>query len=186
MPRTKYAKSIEEDEELESSVDVVEEVKTKPVQKRKFASDDPIVCRSVAVGGVAMPGVKSNELYRWTEYGDYTEVEYADLASYVRSKSDYIFRPYIIIEDEDFINEFPLLKKFYEESYTVKDLEGILNLPVSSMVATINTLPNGAKETLKNIASTQIVNGRLDSVKKIRALDEVFGTELNLFASLFE
>ena len=53
------------------------------------------------------------------------------------------------------------------------------------MIETIKALPPGAASSLKNIASTAIVNGTLDSVKKIRALDEYYGTELNLLASLF-
>ena len=192
MPRTKYAKRIEEAEKLEDvSVDEgISESNNKiaPVQKvkKKFDPEDLISCRSVTVGGLCLSGVKSGDLYRWTEYGDITEVEYRDIATLVRSKSDYIFHPYLIIDDEDFIAEFPQLQQFYDANYTINDLEGVLSLSVGDMIATINTLPNGAKETLKNIASTQIAEGRLDSVKKIKALDDLFGTELNLFASLFE
>ena len=133
-----------------------------------------------------MTGVKSGLFYRWTEYGDETEIEYRDLAAIVRTKSPYVFNPLFVIDNEDFINEFPQLQKFYEDSYSVTDLESILSLPISDMIANINALPNGAKETMKNIASTQIGDGRLDSVKKIKALDDIFGTELNLLASLFE
>lgn len=187
MPRTKYAKNIEEDV-VETLID--NEPSNKPAiekkQIKKFDPEDMISCRSVTVGGLCLSGVKSGDLYRWTEYGDVTEVEYRDIATLVRSKSDYIFHPYFIIDDEDFIAEFPQLKQFYDANYTISDLEGVLSLSVGDMISTINTLPNGAKETLKSIASTQIADGRLDSVKKIKALDELFGTELNLFASLFE
>lgn len=182
MPKTNYAKRMQE-EETKAPV-IAEQKQEKP--KKKFDSDEGVICRSVTVGGLSMPGVKSGNHYRWTEYGDTTEVEYKDLASLVRSKSQYIFNPYFVIEDEDFIAEFPQLKQFYDESYTIEDLEALLALSVNDMVANIETLPNGAKETLKNIASTQIGNGKLDSVKKIKALDNIFGTELNLLASLFE
>ena len=75
-------------------------------------------------------------------------------------------------------------QKFYDEQYTVRDLENVLRLPVDDMRRTIIDLPNGAKESLKNIASTQVVQGVLDSVKKIKVLDELFGTELNLLATV--
>lgn len=191
MPRTNYAKRMKQEAELESKAVVdeedIEETKTSKVipAKKKFDSEDGIECRSVTVGGLSLSGVKSGDHYRWTEYGDITEVEYRDLAAMVRSKSPYLFNPYFVIDDEDFIENFPLLKQFYDESYTVNDLKQVLRLPVSQIKSVLSTLPNGAKETLKSIASSQIASGELDSVKVIKTLDEYFGTELNLLASMF-
>lgn len=184
MPRTKYAQRIQED--LEEEVTVNEDKKETTKAKKKFDPEDGILCRSVTVGGLCLTGIKSGMFYRWTEYGDETEVEYRDLAGMVRTKSPYIYNPQFVIDDEDFITEFPQLQKFYEDSYTITDLESILSLPVQDMIANIEQLPGGAKETIKNIASSQIADGRLDSVRKIKALDDIFGTELNLLASLFE
>lgn len=185
MPRTKLAKSVELMDKEVNEETVEEKVVSTPV-KKKFDPEDGVLCRSITVGGLCMTGVKSGLFYRWTEYGDETEVEYRDLAAIVRTKSPYVFNPQFVIDDEDFIAEFPQLQKFYEDSYTVNDLESILGLPVQDMVTNINSLPTGAKETIKNIASSQIADGRLDSVRKIKALDEIFGTELSLLASLFE
>lgn len=170
--------------ETEKEVGVVE-TNTKP-EKRTFKPDDGIMCRSVTVGGLWLDGIKSGNIYRWVEYGDETEVDYRDLVAMIRSRSKYIFNPNFIIVDTDFVEEFPQLKKFYSDQYTVSDLRGVLDLPVNTMVDTIKSLPPGAIASLKNIASTEIVNGHLDSVKKIKALDSIFGTELNLLASLFQ
>lgn len=164
---------------------IKEETENTPVpEKRVFAQDEGITCRSVTVGDLWYDGPKSHITYNWVDYGDENEVEYRDLAASVRSRSKYIFGPHFVIDDEDFIEEFPQLKKFYEEQYTVDDLMGVLKLNVADMVATIETLPQSAVNSLKSIASTQVANGQLDSVKKIKALDEVFGTELNLLSSL--
>lgn len=161
-------------------------IKTEVKPKKKFKQDDLILCRSVVIGGLWLEGTKSKNIYRWVEYGDEAEVEYRDLTALVRSRSNYIFSPMFVIDDEDFIEEFPQIKKFYNEQFTVSELTEVLELPVSSMVATIKKLPSGAVASLKSIASTQIANGQLDSVRKIKALDELFGTELNLLASLFQ
>ncbi len=157
---------------------------TAPV--KKFKQDEVIMCRSITVGGLWLDGMKSKNIYRWVEYGDEVEVEYRDLAAMVRSRSSYIFKPMFIILDEDFIKEFPQLNDFYNNQYTTGDLKEVLDLPVTKMISAIKTLPAGAVESLKNIAATQVANGQLDSVKKIKALDELFGTELNLLASLFQ
>ena len=171
MPRSNFVKTDEE--------------KSEP-KKRVFNQSDMILCRSVTLGGLGLVGSKSQEYYRWDAYGDETEVEYGDLLSLIRGKSSYIFGPMFIVEDDELVNQFPDLKKFYEDSYTVKDLEGILDLDPVDIVATLKTLPKQALTTMKSIASTQIAEGRLDSLKKIKALDDFFGTELSLLHSLYD
>mgnify|MGYP003560462989 CR=1 FL=1 len=70
--------------------------------------------------------------------------------------------------------------------YSIKDLRDVLtDLPVKTMKTTIMSLPEGAKESIKHLASQMISNGSLDSVQKIKALDEIYGTELMLMTGLF-
>ena len=66
------------------------------------------------------------------------------------------------------------------------DLKDILKLDVVNMKKVISQLPAGAKDSMKNIASTQITNGFLDSVQKIKALDEIFDTKFMLMTELFK
>ena len=182
MPRTRMDELV--DELVKEDGDVQKE---KPAPKRKrFDPSDGVVCRSVTQGGLFMDGLKTQILYKWDDYGDEVDVEYRDLAAAVKNKSPYIFNPYIIVDDESFVEEFPQLKKFYTESYTTRDLKDILSLPPNEMISKMKVLPKGALETLKNIASTQVATGKLDSVKKIKILDEFFDTDLNLLQSLFE
>ena len=60
------------------------------------------------------------------------------------------------------------------------------DMPVDQMVSAIEKLPDGAKESLKTIAAKQVSLGVLDSVNKIRALDRIFGTDLNLLSELVQ
>jgi len=175
----KVAKSEVQETEVTQKVE-------KEITKKKFAQEDGIMCRSVTVGGLWYTGPKSGLTYNFVEYGDETEIEYRDLVASVRSRSNYIFGPFFVIEDDEFIAEFPQLQKYYDEQYTVDDLRGVLDLSVDDMVATIQTLPPRAVNSLKSIASTLVSSGQLDSVRKIKALDDLFGTELNLLASLME
>ena len=151
-------------------------------EKRVFKQDDGIVCRSVTQGGLFMEGPKTHMHYEWVQYGDITEVEYSDLAALVRVKSTYVFGPWFMIDDEDFIEEFPQLKKFYTENYTLSDLETILSYPTDRMMDEVRSLPKTAAESLKVMSASAINNGTLDSVAKIKALDDFFGTNLSLLA----
>lgn len=172
-------------EEVQSTEEQIEEVKPTVKQKREFAPNDGIQCHSVIQGGLYFSGSKTGMFYSFSDYGDITDIEYRDLVAAVRTKSAYIFNPYFVIDDEDFIAEFPTLAKFYEEKFSVKDLKEILSLSVGEMTEAISKLPATAVDSLKKIAATEVGSGKLDSVRKIKALDEIFGTDLNLIGELF-
>jgi len=181
--------AVETDEVVETVENEIEEVVETVVEKReakKFEATDGIPCRSITSGGLYMSGIKSHIMYEWSDNGDVTEVEYQDIVAAIRSNVSYISKPYFIIEDEDIIAQFPQLNKIYASMYSFKDLRDVLTeLSPKSMKTTILSLPDGAKESIKNIASQMISNGTLDSVQKIKILDEIFDTELMLMTGLF-
>ena len=149
--------------------------------KKEFGQEDLILCRSMVSGQLFVDGVRSGLLYTFADYNDTCEIEYRDLIYLVRSYKDKtIYEPRIVIEDEDFIAENPKLAELYESLYTKGDLMEIINLPLSQMVDTINALPMGCMNALKGIAATMIDNGQLDSIQKIKALDEIFETNMLL------
>lgn len=178
-PKTEAAQTVKE----VAAEPVKEVAKEEPKKVKKvFAPDDGIACRSVTQGGVYLEGPKTHMLYEWVQYGDITEVEYADLAAMVRTKSQYLFGPWVMVDDDDFVEEFSQLKKFYTENYSIADLEVILSYPVKRMIEEVKALPKSAAESLKVLAASSINDGNLDSVAKIKALDDLFGTKLSILA----
>jgi hypothetical protein len=124
-------------------------------------------------------------IYRFSDYGDETEIEYRDLVGLIRTKDKAVFEPRFVVMDEDFIAEYPALKKYYDDEFSLQNIKEILTLPEKQMIEEIKKLPTGALESLKSIAAEQIYTGEIDSVRKIKALDSVFGTDLNLLGELF-
>ena len=170
---------------------VVEETPKKATPKKKaakksFEQTDKILCHSVTQGGLYVDGMRTKTPYTFANYSVEEEIEYRDLVAMIQAHSDFIFHPYFIIDDADFVAEFPELDKFYSSSYEMSDLAGILELPVDKMMETIKKLPAGAADNLKTLASSQVVDGKLDSVKKIRELNDFFGIDLNFIADLNE
>ena len=165
---------------------VVEKVTPKKAEKKKYALTDGIPCRSITQGGLYMHGIKSDIAYKWSNDGDVTEVEYQDLVAAVRSSVSYVMKPYFIIEDKEFVSQFPQLNQVYDSMYSIRDLRSvILDLSPNMMKSTILSLPDGAKESIKHMASEMISNGSLDSVKKIKILDEIFDTKFMLMTEMF-
>nr|DAR15266.1 MAG TPA: hypothetical protein [Caudoviricetes sp.] len=165
-----------------------EPVKTVEVKKEKktYAPTDGIPCKSITNGGLYMPGLKSNILYTWIDAGDVIEIEYQDLQAAIRSNNSYVMNPFFVIEDEELVAQFPQLKKIYDALYSVGELEDVLTeLSPGDMKATILSLPKGAQESIKHLASKMVSDGRLDSVRKIKVLDEIFDTEMSIMTGLF-
>ena len=170
---------IKNDEELDK-VPVKKEQKT----KKEFKDSDYILCRSVWSGGLNIT-CKSGAYYEFKKYGAECDIEYRDLIYLVRKNSDHIFTPRFIILDEDFLAEFPQIQRLYSTMYTSADLHEIIELPISQMKMEIEKLPDATKRTLLSLIATEIAKGRLDSIKKVKALSEIFDSDFNLLSELF-
>lgn len=172
--KTNNAVSIKENKEVEVNKNIES-------KQRNFGQEDLIPCRSMVSGQLFIEGVRSHLLYTFADYNDVNDIEYRDLIYMVRTYGNKdIYEPRIIIEDEDFIAQNPKLTELYSSMYTEGDLVEIIALPVPQMRKSINALPTGCKNAIKGIAATMIDNGSLDSVQKIKVLDEIFGTNMLL------
>lgn len=177
---------IEEVTEIETTVEEVKEVvKPEPVKvKKEFTDSDYILCRSVWSGGLNVDS-QSGNLYRFNDYGSECEINYRDLVTMIRRGSEHVFLPRFVILDEDFLKDFPTVQRVYGAMYTKEDLVKILELPIAQMKREIEKLPKATKDNMRNLVATHIANGRLDSISKVRALTEIFGSDFNLLSELF-
>ena len=188
---TKPVAEVENEEvtEVETTVETVVEEVVKPAPvavkvKKEFTDSDYILCRSVWSGGLNVDS-QSGNLYRFNDYGSECEINYRDLVTMIRRGSDHVFLPRFVILDEDFLKEFPTVQRVYGTMYTKEDLVEVLDLPITHMKREIEKLPKATKDVMRNLVATQIANGKLDSISKVRALTEIFGSDFNLLSDLF-
>ena len=160
-------------------------IETSKKSVKKFNPDDMISCQSICVGQTFVKGFKSGTIYTFEALGAEEYIEYRDLVAAVRSKDNIIFKPFIIVLDEDFINEQKALKSFYENMYTPEDFEEFFKLRPNQMVEALNNMPIGIRETIKSMAVGKIQDGVFDSVARIKALDDYFGTKMMLLTELY-
>ena len=71
-------------------------------------------------------------------------------------------------------------KAMYDDIIEV-DVEDMFKLPLNQFKAKLKKAPKGVQMAVKNIAGEKIMNGSLDSLKKIKAIDEILGTDLKLY-----
>lgn len=193
-PRTKVtvaaptAEAVQENSTVEVSVPMDDKVASEEESKMKVVNkrdaSDGVRCRSVTVGGLYMTGMKSQIPYKWYDEGAIVEVEYQDIVAAIRSNSNYVYKPYFIIEDEEILKEYPRVNEIYKKMYSIKELSDVFKLSESSMIGTIKGLPSGVQDSIKTLASKMVMTGELDSVKKIKALDAYFNTNIMLMTGL--
>lgn len=162
---------------------VVETEKTKAPTKtaKRYAPGDMIPCRSITYGELLLTGTKSKMLYTWANYGDVTEMEFQDLQALKSTRSSYLFKPRFIIEDPELVEQWSNdLGKMYKEIVDV-DVEDMFRLPLNQFKSKLKKAPAGVQQAVKNVAGEKILNGTLDSLAKIRAIDEILNTDLKLY-----
>lgn len=171
---------------VEPKVETVEKViEVEPAKEKKvFTDSDYILCRSVCYGGLNISSLSGN-LYEFKDYGYDCEINYRDLVSLIRKGSEHVFLPRFVILDEDFLEDFPTVKNVYEKMYTRNDLLEILDLPTNRMEMEIKELPDATRNVLERMIATEIANGHLDSISKVRKLSEIFNSDFNLLSELF-
>ena len=173
MATTTTTKKVSEVKTTNSTQDV------KKVTNRKFAADDLIPVRSVTQGELLLPGKKTGIVYRWAAFGDVTAIEYQDLYSLKASRSAYVYSPLFVVEDEELLAD-PKWKDvvaLYDSMYDTEDIEQILKLPVGKFKAVLKQVPKGFLNSIKVEVSTRIEAGTFDSINKIKAVDEICGTD---------
>lgn len=167
------------------SDETVEKEVQKPSIKapRKYATDEQIMCRSITYGELLITGPKSKLLYSWANYGDTTPVEYQDLQALRSTRSAHLLKPRIIIEDDELVSQWGSdFSNLYSKIVDV-DVDKLFDLPIGKFKTALKNSPKGVQQAVKNIAGEKIINGTLDSVAKIKAIDEVLGTDLKLYLS---
>ena len=96
------------------------------------------------------------------------------------------------LEDKDFaINVISKSGSTLEPAVTFRTLKVLLEqkygeVSASSRIYVTTDKEKGALKTLQSMASTEVSNKTLDSIQKIRYLDDVFGTELLLLTEFSE
>lgn len=184
MATTRTIKSTKKTSTTTSSASTSAKATEIPVEakkeKRTFEPEELIPCVSVTPGELFMVGYKSHNLYSWADTDDVIGVEFRDLDYAVKARKPTISEPYIVVDDEDFLDLHPFLKDIYAGIYSINELKSILSLSPSQMERTIKALPEWAMNSFKTVVSSMIDDGSLDSIKKIKILDDIFDTEMLL------
>lgn len=147
-----------------------------------YKPEDLILCRSVISGILLFSINKTNTSYKWFNDGDTAWVEYQDLLSAMVSRSDYIYEPLFVIEDEELLEDpkWSEVKKLYNSMQSMYDIDSIVSLPARKFRPVFESLPLSIKNTVKSKVAGLIQAGEFDSIGVVKIIDEMCGTDLKL------
>lgn len=173
-------------EEKKENVGLEDNVKEESEQ-REYLPSDLIPCKNIFAGTTVLTGNKTKTNYVWEGFGVVEYVEYQDLRSEILNKrSAYIYEPLIMIEDEHIVKSFKGLFELYKNMKTPEELEDLLhNGTEAELRKAIEEIPFGLQESLRSLAATMLQEGTLDSVRKVRMIDDLLDTSLSEQLGMF-
>lgn len=147
---------------------------------KKYEPTDTIMCHSVFPGTFLFSGPKSKIVYPFEAPGDENPVEYQDLLAAMMAKKPSIMAPYIVIDDEDLLEDvkWKQVKKTYDDMFAVKDMDKFLSMPFEAFKKAFNELPVGMKKSVMLEISARVRDGSFSEMRKIRLVDEACSSNI--------
>lgn len=175
---------INETKEVKSvSEKVAEKTVSKVKQVKQFSNEDMIPCICVRNNKVVYHSSKTDSRYEWNGYGDVCYVSFLDLVSLMSMKSEYLFDPCILIDDDEVLSDprFMNLTKVYDNFLMIENPEDFFNLDTDTFKRKLKAAPKSFKDLISTTASKMVKDGTFESLSKLKALDEILGTGLHDF-----
>ena len=187
---TTEAKEVEEEVKEEETPVAPTGIASKPVERPtararatrrttirlNIDKEEQIACSSATEGELIFVGSVTGNKYIWQKFGDTITVEFQDLQREINLHKALIYKPYIMIDDEEILEAMPQLEALYNNLFTEEDLIGLINAPINVFKREFVKLPQGLKDTVVTRIAIMVDGGQFDSMGKIKFIDEICGT----------
>lgn len=170
---------------------VINETTQAPVAKKrdyKFPDHVMVAVQSNTYGELIYVNQRTGARVSWKEIGDVQPVPMGELRDMRNTQRGFFSnnRIFIVgIEDEDYQDAAPedvykalMVSQYYKDVIDPNNFNSIFALDANELRIRLNRMSDGAKTNLVVAANEAIRRGRLDSLKKIRVIEECLGCEL--------
>lgn len=170
----------------------VEKVETKNITKKKLRLDDNVLIsvKSNRFGELIYINHKTGDETRWENFGDVQPLSVGDLRAMKAKQLTFFKENWITIEgiedaDDDYddveieeIYEALQISQYYDEYLCPKDINNVFNWTTDEIKNKIPRMTKSVRESILVRANELIKLNILDSMSKVKALEEVLGCEL--------
>lgn len=179
-------------EKVTINEEVKTETKTKTVKQSKkvvkLEDSVLITVKSNVFGKLIFKNNKTGDIIKWLEFGETQELSIGDLRSMKGTQRRFFSDNWIIIEgvyDEGYEDVTPedvyktlQVSQYYEELLCPKNINDVFNWSAKDIKSKVPNMSSGVKESLIIKANELVETEVLDSLSKIKALEEVLSCEL--------
>lgn len=157
----------------------IKEQMSNPVSTKRFRDTDMIPCRSVRGNRVIYASSRTGLVYDWPEFDAVVPVAYADLLNMYGSQSDYLYTPFILIEDEDLYLQWQSrLVPIYADWLDLSNPDSVFQQNDFMFEQFITNASKSMRELIVTTAVHLIKHGGDVTVRKLQIIDDVCGTAL--------
>jgi hypothetical protein len=178
--------------ETEIETKITENIDTEIPKKKKLKLDDNALLqiKSNIFGELIYINHKTGDEYKWSNFGEIRELYVSDLRAMKSNQSKFFSENWVVVvgiadTDEiyedigtDEIYDALQLTQYYKNFLCPEDLNEIFNWSVDDMKQKLPKMSRSIKETIGVRANELIQNGGLDSIAKVKALEEILGYSL--------
>ena len=179
-------------EDTETVNEVTEDRKpSKVVAKKPVKLDDQLLVnvKSNTFGTLFYRNPRTGDAIEWSHFGDVQQLTMGDLRAMKGTQRAFYENQWIYImniEDAgyedvtaDDICKALMVTQYYKNILDPDNFSQVFSWPEEKIRERVSMMSPGAKMNLVVAANTAITNGALDSLKKIKTLEDVLGCELD-------
>lgn len=181
LPEPAEAPVEEEEEE-----DILDELHYEYENKKLNIKDDDLIpVMNGLTGGLTHKSVNTGRIWKFESFGQIEKMPFSEIVSLMNRNPKVFHECWLIILNRE-IQEYYGLTEKYRYILTPKNVEKIFKKDISQLRHFIENAPIAMKVTFFHKARELYQQGRLDSVKKIKFIQDTFGISLEDNAPLDE
>ena len=179
-------------ESVENTVNTDSKTGTVVKEKKKLKLDDnvSILVASNIFGELIYVNHKTGDKYTWENMGDVQSLYVSDIRAMKSNQRKFLEENWIVItgiadtsdeyENVDLTEIYEALQisNYYKEFLCPSNLNDVFNWSNDEIRNKVSKMPTSTKETIAIRANELIKAGIIDSISKVKVLEEVIGCEL--------
>lgn len=122
---------------------------------------------------------RTKETFRWDSFGDTQEIELRELRNAKSSAKNFFINNWFMFDEEyQWVIDYLGLNQYYRNALNLSDFDNLFTKTPSEISKITLKLSDGQKKSVAYRARQLIIEGKIDSIKAINALEKSLGIDL--------
>lgn len=156
-----------------------EAVNDKPITKtrRTFQPDEFVTVRNGFQGKLVYKSSKTGEKYTFDGFGDEHEMEIQELKKAKNDSKKFFANNWFLIDDPEVI-DYLGVREYYKDALTYDEFDKLADMTAEEIAERLSKVSEGQKMSVAHHAKKMVMDGKIDSMKAIAALEKGLGVTL--------